>query len=32
VEVSGFVGLLVIIITMTVVKESLDYVFVQLAE
>lgn len=32
VEISGFVGLLVIIITMTVVKESLDYVFVQLAE
>lgn len=32
VEVSGFVGLLVIIITMTVVKESLDYVFVRLGE
>lgn len=32
VEVSGFVGLLLIIITMTLVKESLDYAFRLLAD
>lgn len=32
VEISGFVGLMAIIITMTLVKESIDYIFNKLAD
>lgn len=32
VEISGFVGLLAMIITMTVVKELIDYIFIKLGD
>ena len=32
VEISGFVGLLTMIITMTVVKELIDYIFIKLGD
>lgn len=32
VEISGFIGLLVIIITMTVAKEAIDYIFKKLGD